>query len=134
MDITIQRKWLTPQATCGEMSLNGGSFCFTLEPRKDQSKGKPYSIPIGTYEIKLLKSKRFQMITPHVMNVPGFTEIEIHPGNYPKDTEGCCLVGESHLLDFVGNSRKTFVELMNKLTSQPNDIPITVTYKDPENA
>lgn len=124
MNITVERMWFTPNSTVGEMSLNGVFFCYTLEPRADQSQGKPYCIPAGQYPVTLQMSARFQMITPHVMNVPGFEEIEIHPGNYPKDTEGCCLVGSTRDTDFVGNSRATFAQLMPQL--QPG--PITITY------
>jgi hypothetical protein len=127
MDIVVQRKWLTNNSTCGEMSINGEFFAYTLEPRYDQAKGKPFAIPEGVYGVDLLPSAHFQMITPHVQNVPGFTEIEIHPGNYPKDTEGCCLVGSMHSEDFIGNSKLTFLNLMKKLTT-----PITITYKDPD--
>jgi len=126
MNITVERKWFTPNSTGGEMSLNGAFFCYTLEPRADQSQGKPYCIPAGQYPVLLQMSARFQMITPHVMNVAGFSEIEIHPGNYPKDTEGCCLIGSTRQTDFVGNSRATFAQLMPQLQSGP----ITITYVD----
>ena len=124
MNITVERKLFTPNSTVGEMSLNGTFFCYTLEPRADPSQGKPYCIPAGQYPVTLQMSARFQMITPHVMNVQGFEEIEIHPGNYPKDTEGCCLIGSTRETDFVGNSRATFAQLMPQLQSGP----ITITY------
>lgn len=126
MNITVERMWFTANSTVGEMSLDGAFFCYTLEPRADQSQGKPYCIPAGQYAVTLQMSARFQMITPHVMDVPGFAEIEIHPGNYPKDTEGCCLVGSTRETDFVGNSRATFAQLMSQLQAGP----ITITYVD----
>ncbi len=130
MNITVERKWFTPNSTGGQMSLNGVFFCYTLEPRADQSQGKPYCIPAGQYDVTLALSARFQMVTPHVMDVPGFTEIEIHPGNYPKDTEGCCLVGSIRDTDFVGNSRATFSELMSQLQSGS----ITISYANAASA
>ena len=130
MDITVQRKWLTPLSTCGEMLLNGGSFCYTLEPRMDQSQGKPYAVPAGTYPVTLEQSAHFGMITPHVNNVPGFTEVEIHPGNFPKNTEACCLVGDSHSTDYITDSRDTFSKLMMRLQDPSYDINITITYID----
>lgn len=126
MDLKVQRKHSTPQSTTGELSIDGVFFCYTLEPRQDQSKGKPYAIPTGKYEVKLLPSHRFNMVTPHVLKVPGFEAIEIHPGNYPKDTEGCTLVGSTLMEDYVGDSRKTFKELMAILKA-----PIYVEYTNP---
>jgi len=126
MNITIERKWFTPNSTVGEMSLNSNFFCYTLEPRADQSQGKPYCIPAGQYAVTLQMSARFQMITPHVMDVPDFEAIEIHPGNYPQDTEGCCLIGSTRKPDFVGNSRATFAQLMPQLEGEE----IIIIYVD----
>lgn len=125
MDILVQRKWFTSQSTSGEMSLDGKFFAYTLEPRQDQSKGKPFAIPAGLYQVRLLPSDHFQCTTPHVLNVPGFDEIEIHWGNYPKDTEGCTLIGLTRLVDFVGNSKMAFNQLMAQLAK-----PISITYQD----
>ena len=125
MDIIVQRKWLTTNSTCGEMFIDNMFFAYTLEPRHDQAKGKPFAIPPGEYQIQFLPSHHFECTTPHVMNVEGFTEIEIHWGNYPKDTDGCTLVGQNHMIDFVGNSKLMFNKLMAKLRA-----PVTITYKD----
>lgn len=115
MQITVQREVYTDKSTQGEMLIDGQHFCWTLEPRKDQLRGKPYCIPAGTYTVILQRSARFQMTTPHLLDVPGFTEIEIHPGNYSRDTEGCTLVGLEKNTDFVGQSRDAFDALMGKI-------------------
>jgi len=119
----IKRDTYTDNSTMSELWLDGEFECYMLEPRKDQSKGKPYCIPAGTYQVTVDFSHRFGMLTPHVNNVPGFTGIEWHPGNYPTDTEGCALVGSIKETDFVGNSRATFAALMMKLKE-----PITAIY------
>ena len=123
MNLTVQRQWLTENSVCGEMLVDGAFQCFTLEPPVRAN--KPYCIPAGTYQVSLLPSPRFGFITPHVLEVPNFTEIEIHPGNYPHDTEGCCLVGQTHETDFIGNSRAAFDALMLVLQADPGHISIT---------
>ena len=112
------------------MSVDGEFYCYTMEPRQDQSEGKPFCIPAGSYGVDLLPSAHFQMITPHVRNVPGFTEIEIHPGNYPKDTEGCTLVGEDRGADQVYRSKPAFDRLMTLLRATHDKI--SITYKEIE--
>lgn len=117
MTLVLQRIWYTDKSTCGELLIDGQMFCYTMEPRKDQSKGKPYAIPAGTYTVVLQPSPHFQMTTPHLLNVPGFEAIEIHPGNYPEDTHGCILVGAEHQEDLITGSRDTFNKLMAQLTT-----------------
>lgn len=120
MKLQVQRLHYTDLSTIGEMSIDGIFECFTLEPRKDQSQGKPYAIPAGTYQIVLQLSHRFKMTTPHLLSVPGFELIEIHPGNRPEDTEGCTLVGKYYdekLPNWISQSRDAFEALMQKLTT-----------------
>jgi|ERR1700733_4280024 Family of unknown function (DUF5675) len=125
MKLVIQRDTFTDNSTTGELSVDGAFLCYTLEPRSDQSEGKPYAIPQGTYPVTLEMSAHFKEVTPHLQNVPGFTEIEIHPGNWPSDTEGCTIVGASRGVDMVGSSRLAFGQLMEKLQGQTE---ITATY------
>ena len=103
----------------------------------DRSQGKPYAIPSGEYPVTIEKSPKFSalyhrdFLTPHVNNVPGFTGIEIHIGNVPRDTEGCTLVGEiKGAIDCIGNSEIAFRALMGILT-RIGDEPITIAYIDP---
>jgi hypothetical protein len=112
----IARHWFTELSVSGLMDIDGVFQCYTLEP--PQRAEKPCAIPAGTYQVILMWSNHFGRVTPHVLNVPGFTEIEWHHGNYPKDTEGCALVGTSRGPDVVLNSDQAFVEMMSKLPQQ----------------
>lgn len=125
MQLTVMRDTFSENSTTGELLIDGSFECFTLEPRSDQSEGKPYCIPPGTYQVTLDMSERFEMTTPHIQDVSGFDAIEIHPGNFSSDTEGCTLVGETRSVDMVGSSRAAFTALMRKLDGQSS---ITITY------
>lgn len=120
MELLVRRLWFNPECTVGELSIGGIFECYTMEPRADQSQGKPYCIPEGTYEIVLQPSLHFHRVTPHLLGVPGFEAIEIHPGNFPKDTEGCTLVGKSFVdsnPNFIGQSQAAFDDVMAKLVT-----------------
>lgn len=117
MKLTVTRNLVMPLSTAGMLDVDGIFQCYTLEPARP--------IPAGVYDIRLLFSPKFNCITPHVMDVPGFTAIEIHCGNYPTDTEGCLLVGETHPEpDFIGNSREAFMALMQKLLNTTQQLSI----------
>jgi hypothetical protein len=71
---------------------------------------------------------RFGFIVPCVLAVPGFTGIEIHIGNQPADTKGCCLVGQSHTQDWISNSKAAFDALMLKLQTATETDDISINY------
>lgn len=116
MHLTIQRKYLTTLSTVGELLetvKHEGDVavppfhCFTLEPPIRHDGVKPRAIPAGTYRLTWRWSNRHRRNVPHVEDVPGFSEIEIHSGNFPHDTEGCTLVAQSYsptIPDFIGHS------------------------------
>lgn len=111
----VMREQGDANCTPGALFVNGRAAGYTLEPRRDQSQGKPFCIPAGTYPVTLEFSNHFQECTPHVNNVPGFSEIEIHRGNSAPDTRGCLLVGETEARDWVGQSKVAFDELMKTI-------------------
>lgn len=127
MNLILQRLHFTKLSTCGELTIDDDReiFCKTLElPVKD---GRPGSaIPAGRYKIELLPSPKFMISAqpwvrsyaekmPHLVSVPGRSYIMIHYGNHPHDTDGCILVGLTHGLDEVGDSRKAFELLIDKI-------------------
>lgn len=128
MRLEVRRGQYTHQSTTGELFLDGQFFCYTLEPPKRDV--KPCTIPVGSYDLTLRWSPRFARLMPHVEGVPGFDGILIHWGNYPRDTEGCLLVGTSRELDFVGNSRAAFDQLWAKLQDVHEQGPLTISYTE----
>jgi hypothetical protein len=99
MEILVNRTWTVPDnsqyraTTTGTVSIDGSQVCFSLEPTA-------LMIPAGSYPVKLAMSHRFSRMTPH-LDVPGRTFIEIHGGNTATDSEGCVLIGEKRLSDYM---------------------------------
>lgn len=118
MNLKVLRTTYTNRSTTGILSIDGQDQCFTLEPpRVADPNGNGYiCIPAGTFQLTIRWSYKFNRQVPHVEEVPGRSAIEIHIGNFPKDTDGCTLVGGlQDQPDFVGRSSIAFASLMNKL-------------------
>lgn len=137
MDITLIRTKFLSDRTIGALHINDRLFCDTMEPARSL---KIYGmIPHGEYTITLnVQSPRFLQVStyksinarlPRLLNVPGRDGILIHPGNYPKDTRGCILVGQLAPSTDLQNSRNTFFELyrlMQQASSRGEPIKIFV--------
>jgi hypothetical protein len=129
MELLIQRESSTRNSTPGALSINGVFECFTLEdvvrevalvPVSTWKIASETAIPVGTYEVTIDFSDRFQRQMPHVLNVPGFDGIRIHSGNTAADTEGCILLGKQRALDDVSQSRDAFAAFFPKLQAAIN--------------
>lgn len=134
MNLLVTRKTFTEFSTMGELSIDGAFFGHTLEPPKRDF--KPCCIPLGTYDVSIRYSVKHCRLIPHVENVPGFSEIEIHVGNFPHDTEGCLLIGHSvsSVPDQILGSKVAFDCLFRLLTdAKEKGDPITITYQEKEN-
>ena len=119
MNLTLYRKWFTDISTTGVLFIDGEFFCYTLEDvvREQKIYGKT-AIPYGKYDVVITYSPRFKQNMPLLVNVPNFEGVRIHAGNTANDTEGCILVGKSKGQDFIGGSRKTYEELMERIKGQ----------------
>jgi len=105
--------------------------CDTLE-RGAEAPGRPgpYRIPAGTYRVV---PRRFGGVlagirkwwpecpfVPEIKDVPGRTDILLHPGNTAKDSKGCTCTGYGHTLPInrpgaVAYSKEAFRDLVNLL-------------------
>ena len=118
-DLTLYRKWYTNESTIGELVYKGQFFCFILEdPVRDVGEkihGET-AIPVGRYRMTKTWSPKYQRMMWLLLDVPNYAGVRCHSGNFPKDTEGCLLFGETKGINAVYNSRKTvkkFEELMD---------------------
>ena len=138
MDLKLVRKYKKANYTIGHLYIDGKFFCDTLEDtdrglkqtdalaanKRKKVKGET-AIPTGRYQVTLgVQSERFKYkqqykfcngYLPRLLNVPCFEGVLIHIGNYPKDTEGCILVGENKEVGRVLNSRKWLYELKHRI-------------------
>ena len=138
MNLIVKRHTFTKQSTIGDLLINGGYFCHTLEPVMREIPGEPVekwkilgktAIPVGTYSVIIDFSPRFQRNLPHILNVPNFTEVRTHMGNFPKDTEACLLVGYGKAVNEITESNKALDDLLVKMnTAIKNKESINITY------
>ena len=122
MKLTLMRIAKKADYTIGKLMVNGTYLCDTMEPTwRDLSKeGKIWgktAIPEGTYKVFVTKSRKFHRWLPLLWQVPGFEGIRIHWGNYPRDTQGCILVGWNKRRGMLNNSHAAVMLLMNELTA-----------------
>ena len=95
MNINLIRTTPNDFAIFGLLTVDGQSSIYTLERQGVQ-------IPLGTYPIEITASQdltcrcpdgKISHLLPLLDNVPGRSAIRIHGGNWPRDSEGCILVG-----------------------------------------
>lgn len=115
MKIKIQR-FGGPKCCPGLMHVKSQTqdfWCFSLEP--SILAAKP-CIPEGTYKLKKYFSTKFCENVLLLEDVPGRSYIEIHVGNYVRQTRGCILPGRYFKItdkeNFVGESRLAFSKIM----------------------
>lgn len=121
MKLKLKRITKTNNSTIGELYIDGVFQCYTLEDKERDVKIKnETAIPKGTYKVIINRSNRFKIDLPLLLNVPNFEGVRIHSGNSNHDTEGCILVGQTRATDFIGNSRKAFKNLFDKMKLATN--------------
>lgn len=120
MNLDVYRLIETDRSIIGRFTVDGDQFSFDLEPARlhPVHPGHP-CIPIGRFRVKLSLSPRLGYITPEILDVPGRSNIRIHKGNKPEDTEGCTVLGATHgpAADWVGDSHDPFDRLVALLTA-----------------
>ena len=71
------------------------------------------------YEVKKrhTEESKYKYQHLHILDVENRELVLIHIGNYPKNSKGCILLGNTRAANFVGDSRKAFYKLMYDLGS-----------------
>lgn len=131
MNLILSRHTFTDISTMGKLQIvDSDKWWHSMEDvdrgffmgmdLADMLKKKVYgetAIPYGTYEVAMLWSNHFGKMMPHLLDVPAFTNIMVHPLNEAKQSLGCIGVGKTAGLNFVGESKKAFAEFLPILES-----------------
>lgn len=141
MKLLLERDPTGLTCTIGHLSVDGESFCATLEDPVREIPGQPVSkwkvagdtaIPAGTYKVDVTYSPRFKRDLPLLLGVPGFEGVRIHAGNTNADTEGCILVGTWNGGEFIHNSRLQLAALMDLLEiAEISKRDVTIEIRNP---
>jgi len=118
----IYRDTQTSNSTTGTFTF-GDVTGFTLErPGPDTTTpNMRLRIPAGVYNVSLHNGSSYKNVLKlSNSQVAASRAILIHNGNYPKNTDGCILVGCSRSTDFVGSS----VKKLNDIRAAFKDIDI----------
>jgi Family of unknown function (DUF5675) len=130
MKIEIKRAIETDLSVLSNIYVDGQWECYGLEPARVNpvNVGHPL-IPAGTYPVIFTPSPHLGYVTPELVDVPGRSDIRVHVGNFPKDTLGCTLVGQTKAQDTVFESQAAFTALLTLLKTATD--PIVAVYTDP---
>ncbi len=125
--LKLQRLTDTGDATFG-MLVDGeaNEIAITLEPPWRDNRENESCIPPGEYVARRRWSNKHGCELFGIEGVPDRSNIEIHIGNYPRDTDGCVLVGRrSSVIDdercIVGSvdAFKAFMRAMRSIDECP---------------
>jgi hypothetical protein len=117
---------------------------YTLEDEyRDEKVMKETRIPSGTYQVDIQQADtpltlkyraKYPWFKKHleVKNVPGFTGVYLHIGNFDADSAGCILVGDNADNNIIGpgsisNSTASFKRLYESVYPH---LPVTLIVKD----
>jgi len=143
MQLNLNRRTYTDKSIIGTLDVvnaagNNVFSCVTLEPPEDPTLSiKPRAIPEGTYSLSTIHSEHFGCRVLLLANVPDFSNVEIHFGNFPKDTHGCILVGEKvdSAPDQIDQSRIAFDKIMELAAGAFNsDDPLSLVVSGNQSA
>jgi hypothetical protein len=125
--ITIDRKHSYAESIGGELLVNGSFLCYTLELAWLWNANNKSCIPPGRYRgfLRFDKTDGWRI---QLSGIPGGRKgVQIHVGNYPRDIEGCVLIGTTPASNAVLNSGEAYAKLRQAYTGAGGDI--TVEFK-----
>jgi Family of unknown function (DUF5675) len=109
--VTIARKRSFSASIGGDLYVNGVHICKTLELAWIWNEKNRSCVPLGTYRgfVRRDKSDGWRI---QLLGVPGGRDgVQIHVGNYPKQIQGCVLVGENYTPDAIWSSHAAYKKL-----------------------
>lgn len=128
MNITLRRYSYVADGIFGRFYDDANNIlCSTLEHAFVQPGGNYLPIiPPGAYTCQRRLSPKFGYDVFEVLDVPGHDYVEIHIGDWNKDSDGCILLGSSSDGSRIYESAKAFKAFMD-LQSGVNEFSLVVS-------
>jgi hypothetical protein len=126
--VTIERRRSFSDSIGGDLYVNGSYICRTLELAWLWNAKNRSCVPLGSYRgfIRHDKSDGWRI---QLAGVPGGRDgVQIHIGNYPKQIQGCVLVGERYTPDAIWSSSVAYKRLEGVYKKHRGET-ITVEFK-----
>lgn len=117
MKATLRRNKSTAESTIGELTIEGQKFAILELPWLNNLK-MVSCIPPGIYCCKVKDSPSRGKVY-EVTDVEGREHILIHVGNFPRDTEGCILIGMQPGVNMINNSKIALAKLFEITKDEP---------------
>tara|TARA_R110002110_G_scaffold128587_3_gene308309 strand:+ start:218 stop:682 length:465 start_codon:yes stop_codon:yes gene_type:complete len=117
-NLLLLRELHSEESIIGKLYLNGIFYGYTLELPYLNNQRSISSIPKGIYCVEKRageQSPKFKYEHLWIKDVPNRSYILFHIGNYPKNTKGCILIGNTKSKNAIGQSTKAFKKLMYDL-------------------
>lgn len=131
LPLTLDRLADTGVSTFGSLhDAENNELCVTLELGWHDNEPDRSCVPPGTYKMARRFSPKHGMDVWGLEDVPGRSDIELHIGNFAKDTKGCILLGTGYQ-DFgkadgdVMGSKDAFTHFMY-LMKDVDDTTLTI--------
>lgn len=143
INLFLNRIWIKPTYTIGNLSIGDFPFCNTLEDTvrdinkdgdfiDDEDEYKVYgetAIPYGRYHVTVTYSPKFKRELPLVLDVKHFIGIRIHRGVTNKHTSGCILVGDNTDIGKLSNGayyEKKLTDLLKKYIQNKEEVYLNI--------
>ncbi|HEX7767080.1 MAG TPA: DUF5675 family protein [Nitrospira sp.] len=134
MTLELVREHCHPDRVEGRLSIDGIFEAYSLEPprRAENPLIDHPAIPAGTYPVVIGYSVKWQRQVPHINNVPGRSNIEIHPLNSASQSLGCIGLGQQRSGSGIIHSADAVHALMVKLAQAfLQKQTVNITIEDP---
>jgi hypothetical protein len=138
VNLEIMRLVFDNEDTIGKLYVEDAFNCYTLELPYNLGRNKPDTdcIPFGNYQVGIDYSPHFGRYMPILLNVPGRSEIRIHPANMPTQLLGCIAVGSydpTHP-DWISSSRAAFDPLYMQIQQALMSGSVSLNITDGRNS
>lgn len=141
MKVIVIRKWQTDLSTIAELRIKGTDFTgYTLEPAGPDTTtpNQNKRVPEGIYKMRWYNAIKPSLAKynplPLIYNdqVAESRLILFHNGNYPKNTDGCLLVGTTRGPNVVNASvtkLKEFKKILQSVSADEITVEIISEYE-----